>query len=81
MTDTDRTLGRVEARVADLTEQIHSLRSDVAALTHTVETDLTSHRVRIAALESFRRWAIGLLTGVMLSGVATMISRYVQILP
>ena len=75
MTDTDRTLGRLEARVAAVSEQIGSLRTDVTALTHTVETDLTSHRVRIAALESFRRWAIGLLTGVVMTVLAVIIGQ------
>jgi hypothetical protein len=75
MTDIDRTLGRVESRVADLTDQINSLRTDVAALTHTVETDLTSHRERIATLESFRRWTIGLITGVSVGTAVGLIAR------
>lgn len=73
-----RSLGRVESRVSSLTEQIGSLRKEVSTLSHTIETDLASHRERIAALESFRRWAIGLMTGVVLSAVAAVVSRFVE---
>jgi len=66
----DRGLGRVEARVSDLTEQITALRKEFSALMQNMESAIASHRERIAALEAFRRWMIGLMTGLFLSGVA-----------
>jgi len=68
----DRSLGRLEARVADLTEQITQLRSELSRLVQLVESSTAAHHERIRALESFRRWAIGLLTGLFLSGVAAV---------
>ncbi len=68
----DRGLGRVEARVADLTEQIAALRKELSTLVHTMESAIAAHRERIAALEAFRRWVIGLMTGLFLSGVAAI---------
>ncbi len=68
----DRSLGRVEARVADLTEQIAALRTEVSSVAHNVESNFASHRERIAALESFRRWMIGLMTGLFMSAVAAV---------
>ncbi|MBU0508737.1 hemolysin XhlA family protein [bacterium] len=68
----DRSLGRVEARVADLTEQITRLRSELSRLVQLVESSTAAHHERIRTLESFRRWAIGLLTGLFLSGVAAV---------
>jgi hypothetical protein len=71
-TSLDRGLGRVEARVADLSEQIGAMRTELSSLAHSVESGLAAHRERIAALESFRRWMIGLTTGLFLSGVAAV---------
>jgi hypothetical protein len=68
----ERCLGRVEARVADLTEQITALRTELSALTKSVEAAVAGHQERLAALESFRRWAIGLMTGLFLSGAAAV---------
>jgi hypothetical protein len=69
-TSLDRGLGRVEARVADLAEQIVGLRKELSSVGHTMETAVAAHRERIAALEAFRRWMIGVMTGLFLSGVA-----------
>ena len=69
-TTLERNLGRLEARVADLTEQISSMRTELSAVARTVDTSLSAHHKRIVALESFRRWAVGMLTGILLSGVA-----------
>ncbi|MFZ5434636.1 MAG: hypothetical protein ACOZB3_12790 [Calditrichota bacterium] len=68
----DRSLGRVEARVADLTQQIAALRGELSRLSQIVESQTAAHHERISALESFRRWTIGLLTGLFLSGVAAV---------
>jgi hypothetical protein len=68
----ERSLGRVEARVADLTDQIGAMRTELSTLAHSVESGMATHRERIAALESFRRWMIGLMTGLFLSGVAAV---------
>ena len=73
MSDTlDRSLGRVEAHVAELTEQVSSLRTELSRLVQLVESSIAAHHERIAGLESFRRWAIGLMTGLFLSGVAAV---------
>lgn len=69
-TNIDRNLGRLEARVADLTEQISAMRTELTAIAGTVDRTLAGHRERIISLESFRRWAVGMLTGILLSGVA-----------
>lgn len=74
----DRSLGRVEARVADLTEQISSLRAEFSRLVHVVESSTAAHRERISSLESFRRWMIGLMTGVLLSGIAAVFGYFVK---
>ena len=66
----DRNLERLEARVADLSDQIAAMRKDLSGISRTVDTSISAHRERLAALESFRRWAIGVLTGILLSGVA-----------
>ena len=69
-TSLDRNLGRLEARVADLAEQIAAMRKELSAMSCTVNTSVSAHHERLANLESFRRWAIGVMTGVLLSGVA-----------
>lgn len=69
-TTLDRNLGRLEARVGDLTEQIITMRKELSALARTVDSSLAAHHERIAALEAFRRWAVGVMTGMLLSGVA-----------
>jgi hypothetical protein len=66
----DRNLGRLEARVADLTEHIVAMRQELSGLSCTVNTSIAGHQERLANLESFRRWAVGVLTGILLSGVA-----------
>jgi len=68
----DRSLGRVEARVGDLAEQIIALRKELSGVVKTMEAAIAGHRERLAALEAFRRWMIGLLTGLFLSGVAAV---------
>jgi predicted nucleic acid-binding Zn-ribbon protein len=68
----DRSLGRVEARVADLAEQIVAMRKELSELSQSMESAVAGHRERIASLESFRRWMTGLMTGVVLSGVAAV---------
>jgi hypothetical protein len=73
MNDTlDRSLGRVEGHVAELTEQVSNLRTELSRLVQLVESSIAAHHERIAGLESFRRWAIGLMTGLFLSGVAAV---------
>ena len=74
----ERSLGRVEARVADLTEQITAMRTELSALTKSVEAAVAGHQERLAALESFRRWAIGLMTGLFLSGAAAIFAHFLH---
>jgi len=80
MNDTlDRSLGRVEARVADLTEQIAALRTELSRLVQLVESSTAAHHERISALEAFRRWSVGLMTGLFLSGVAAVLSHLLRV--
>lgn len=76
--NTDRSLGRVEARVADLTEQISGLRTELSRLVQIVESSTAAHHERIAALESFRRWMIGLMTGLFMSGIAAVLGYFIK---
>jgi len=69
-TTLERNLGRLEARVGDLTEQIITMRKELSAVARTVDSSVAAHHERILALESFRRWAVGVMTGMLLSGVA-----------
>jgi hypothetical protein len=68
----ERGLGRVEARVQDLSEQIALQRQEMSAMVKSVEGTMASHRERIIALESFRKWAIGVMTALFLSGAAAV---------
>ncbi len=70
-------LSRIDSRLTDLTEEIATLRLDVTRLIKTVETEQAAHRERILSLESFRRWAVGVMTGVVLSGVTAFIGRII----
>ena len=69
-TTLERNIGRLEARVADLTEQIIELRKELSTVARTVDSTVSAHHERIISLESFRRWAVGVMTGILLSGVA-----------
>ncbi len=60
------------ARVGDLTEQIIGMRKELSALSRTVDSSVSAHHERLVALESFRRWAVGVMTGIVLSGVAAV---------
>ena len=74
----ERTLGRLESRVSDLSEQITAMRQDVNHLTHTIESTAAEHHQRLIALESFRRWAVGVMTGMFMSGVAAVFGWLVK---
>lgn len=73
--DLERTLGRIETRVSNLNERVVIVQNDVNALKHVVENDMVAHRERIASLEAFRRWSIGMLTGALLSVFAAWMAR------
>jgi hypothetical protein len=74
----DRALGRVEGRVADLAGQIEAMRVELSTLAHNVETAVAAHRERIASLEAFRHWAVGVMTGLFLSGMAAVFGWIVK---
>jgi hypothetical protein len=67
-----RGLGRVEARVAELSTQIHGLRKEMSDISHSVETAVVGHHERISHLESFRRSFLGILSAILLSGIAAV---------
>ena len=68
----ERELGRIEARVASLSEEIVGMRNELSHISRSVEKVATGHNERLSALEAFRRWAIGVMTGMFLSGVAAV---------
>jgi hypothetical protein len=73
MSDTlERELGRIEARVASLSEEIVSMRKELSHISRSLEKVTTGHNERLSALEAFRRWAIGVMSGMFLSGVAAV---------
>lgn len=63
----ERGLGRVEARVSELSTQIASLREELTLTVHTMREGLAGHHERINSLESFRKWMTGLMTGLLMS--------------
>ena len=67
-----RGLGRVEARVAELSTQIHGLRKEMSEISHSVETAVVGHHERISHLEAFRRSFLGILSAILLSGIAAV---------
>jgi hypothetical protein len=69
-TNLERNLGRLEARVADLTEQIRTMRAELSSVAGNVDRTLAAHHERLVSLESFRRWALGVNTGLLMSAVA-----------
>ena len=73
-TSLERHLGRLEARVADLTEQISAMRTELSSVAGTVDRTLSAHQERILSLESFRRWALGVNTGLLMSAVAAALA-------
>jgi hypothetical protein len=68
----ERGLGRVEARVCELSTQIQGLRQELTNLAHNVKTSVAGHSERLKHLESFRRSLLGILTALFLSGVAAV---------
>ncbi len=68
-------LVKLESRITDLTEEIATLRLDVLKLVKAVESEQAVQRERVSSLESFRRWAVGVMTGVFLSTAAAFIAR------
>ena len=73
-----RSLGRVEARVAELSSQIAGLRTELSGVVRTVEAAVASHRERINHLESFRRSFIGIISAVILSGAAAAFAYFLK---
>jgi multidrug resistance efflux pump len=65
-------LDRLEASVSSLSEQVTGLRKEISQLAQNVESSIAAQHERLLALESFRRWAIGLMTGLFLSGMAAV---------
>lgn len=73
-----RGLGRVEARVAELSNQIGALRQDVTSIAHSVETAVAGHQERIRHLEAFRKSIIGFASALVLSGAAAVFAYLVR---
>ncbi|MBU0690426.1 hypothetical protein KKH18_01315 [bacterium] len=73
-----RGLGRVEARVAELSSQIGALRQDVTSIARNVETAVAGHQERIRHLEAFRKSLIGFVSAVILSGAAAVFAYMIK---
>lgn len=73
-----RGLGRVEARVADLTLQIQSMHNEVSEISRTVKSDVAAHSERLKALEASRRFVTGIISALFLSGVAAAFAYFLN---
>jgi hypothetical protein len=69
-----RTIGSLEAQVRTLVHEVANLRSELAELRTVLFRETLTHHERITALESFRRWSIGLFTGLIISGIAALLT-------
>ncbi|MBM3324792.1 MAG: hypothetical protein FJY66_03910 [Calditrichaeota bacterium] len=75
-----RIIGSLEAQVRTLVHEVANLRSDLAELRAMLLRETLTHHERISALESFRRWGIGLFTGLILSGIAALLTAVFRII-
>lgn len=81
MTETlERTIGSLEAQVRTLVHEVTNLRGELAELRTVLLRETLTHHERITALESFRRWGIGLFTGLILSGIAALLTAVFRII-
>ena len=68
-----RTIGSLEAQVRTLVHEVAALRAELSELRTVLLRETLTHHERISALESFRRWSIGLFTGLVISGIAALL--------
>jgi hypothetical protein len=75
-----RTIGSLEAQVSALVHEVAALRAELSELRTVLLRETLTHHERISALESFRRWSIGLFTGLVISGIAALLGAIFRII-
>ena len=78
--DLERIVGGLEAQVSTLVHQVADLRSELAELRTILLRETLTHHERLSALESFRRWGIGLFTGLVVGGIAALLGAIFRII-
>ena len=78
--DLQRTIGSLEAQVTKLVHEVAELRGELSELHTGLLRETLTHHERISALESFRRWGIGLFTGFVISGIAALLGALFRII-
>ena len=73
-------LEAAEAQVSTLVHQVADLRSELAELRTILLRETLTHHERLSALESFRRWGIGLFTGLVVGGIAALLGAIFRII-
>jgi hypothetical protein len=76
----ERTIGSLEAQVNLLVHEVAALRGELAELRTVLLRETLTHHERITALESFRRWSVGLFTGLVVSGIAALLGAVFRII-
>jgi len=75
-----RTIGSLEAQVSALVHEVAALRAELSDLRTVLLRETLTHHERITTLESFRRWSIGLFTGLVVSGIAALLGAVFRII-
>jgi len=78
--DLERSVGSLEAQVGTLVRQVADMRGELAELRTVVLRETLTHHERLSALESFRRWGIGLFTGLVVAGIAALLGAIFRIM-
>jgi hypothetical protein len=78
--DLGRSVGSLEAQVGTLVRQVADMRGELAELRTVVLRETLTHHERLSALESFRRWGIGLFTGLVVAGIAALLGAIFRIM-
>ena len=77
--DLQRIVGGLDAQVGTLVRQVADMRGELAELRTVVLRETLTHHERLSALESFRRWGIGLFTGLVVAGIAALLGAIFRI--
>ena len=78
--DLERIVGGLEAQVNTLVSQVTDMRKELSELRSVLLRETLTHHERLSALESFRRWGIGLFTGLAVSGIAALLGAIFRII-
>lgn len=75
-----RTIGNLEAQVSKLIQEVADMREELTELRTILLRETLTHHERLLSLESFRRWGIGLFTGLAVSGIAALLGAVFRII-